>query len=117
MTDASQPSDQRRRFRFSLRMLLAVVTLAAVASWGYWIGWPWWERQRFEYLLRQLKAGATFETTKNDLGEKPYLHIKITQGRDGKSYVGISRYIVGNAVYCVFYRFPIRQKTVLSASR
>ena len=39
----------RRRFRFGLRMLLAVVTLAAVASWAYWIGWPWW----VDYRLRR----------------------------------------------------------------
>ena len=43
MPEMDQPPAIRRRwFRFSLRMLLAVVTLAAVGSWGYWIGWPWW---------------------------------------------------------------------------
>ena len=38
MTELDQPTAvRRRRFRFGLRTLLAVVTVAAVGSWG--IGW------------------------------------------------------------------------------
>ena len=33
MTDQPQPLATRRRFRFGLRTLLVVVTLAAVGSW------------------------------------------------------------------------------------
>ena len=56
-------SDRRRWFQFRLRTLLVVVTLAAVASWGYWFGWPWWQNYqqqvRFEAAVRQLKTGMT----------------------------------------------------------
>ena len=66
MSDAPK----RRRFRYSLRTLLIVVTLAAIASWAYWIGWPWWliqrerwqiqrEQARFVESLKNLKAGMT----------------------------------------------------------
>jgi hypothetical protein len=65
MTNQPQLAAPRRRFRFGLRTLLVVVTLAAVASWGYWIGWPWWAdyrlRVRIEGAVRQLKIGSTID--------------------------------------------------------
>ena len=55
----------RSRFRFGLRTLLVVVALAAVASWAYWIGWPWLtlyrEQRRFERTVSQLKAGSNMD--------------------------------------------------------
>ena len=58
-----QPPATRRRFRFGLRTLLAVVTLAAVGSWAYWIGWPSWqmyqEQCRFEEAVKHLHIGNT----------------------------------------------------------
>ena len=39
--------------------MLAVVTLAAVGSWGYWVAWPWWQAYReqvdFETALQKLQ--------------------------------------------------------------
>ncbi len=61
----SEPIATRRRFRFGLRTLLAAVTLAAVGSWAYWFGWPWWlayrERIQFERTARQLTVGSTMD--------------------------------------------------------
>ena len=61
MTTTPQSAATRRRFRFGLRTLLVVVSLAAVASWGYWVAWPWWQAYReqieFEAAVRQLKVG------------------------------------------------------------
>jgi hypothetical protein len=58
-----QPPATRRRFRFGLRTLLMVVTPAAVGSWAYWFGWPWWvnyrERAQFVASVKQVKAGMT----------------------------------------------------------
>jgi hypothetical protein len=45
------------RPRFSLRTLLIFVAVFAVASWGYFIGWPWYQQLRFETTVRQLKVG------------------------------------------------------------
>jgi len=57
-----QPTTSRR-FRFGLRNLLVVVTLAAVGSWAYWFGWPWWslhrEQMRFEAAVQKMKIGMT----------------------------------------------------------
>ena len=57
MNDA--PVNRRRWFRFRLRTLLVVVTVAAVGSWGYWVAWPWWQAYReqtlFEAAIQHLK--------------------------------------------------------------
>ena len=37
---------RRRWFRFGLQ-LLALVTVAAVGSWGYVVGRPWWREHLF----------------------------------------------------------------------
>ncbi len=61
MTSTPKPAASRRRLSFGLRTLLAVVTLAAVASWGYWFGWPWWQMHQQQTRLinsvANLKAG------------------------------------------------------------
>jgi hypothetical protein len=36
-----------------------MIAVVAIICWGYWIGWPWWERYRFESVLCNLKAGVT----------------------------------------------------------
>ena len=48
-----QPVAKRRRFRFGLRTLLVIVTLAAVGSWGHWVAWP-----RLVIYLEQSKVEA-----------------------------------------------------------
>ena len=52
MGGMDQPPATRLCFRFSLRALLVVVTLAAVGSWAYWIAGPWWAiyREQHEFL-------------------------------------------------------------------
>ena len=63
MPEMDQSPATRRRFRFGLRTLLAVVTFAAVASWGYWVAWPWWqeyqERMEFESFFTRFHVGMT----------------------------------------------------------
>jgi hypothetical protein len=47
---------KRRWFRFGLRTLLVVVTLAAVGSWGYWVAWPWLrEYRQIVDLIEQMR--------------------------------------------------------------
>jgi len=52
------------KLRFSLRTLLMLVTLCAVACWAYWIGWPWWllyqEQSRLLAAARTLKPGTAW---------------------------------------------------------
>jgi hypothetical protein len=51
--------------RYKLRTLFLFVAVFAVASWAYWIGWPWWmmyqEQCRFEESIKQLHVGNTTE--------------------------------------------------------
>jgi hypothetical protein len=54
MTDVSQ--SRRRWFRFRLRTLLMLLTVAAVGSWAYWYGWDRWQ---WFLAQRQLVAEAT----------------------------------------------------------
>src|SRR5689334_17695696 len=65
------PTGNRRRFRFGLRTLLAVMTLAAVGSWGYWVAWPWWAAYWEQYLLerdvKQLHVGDTYNLERGRL--------------------------------------------------
>ena len=75
----SSPTIRRRRFRFGLRTLLAVVTLAAVGSWAYCVGWPWWklhqEQKQFERLAMQLKANVTDNQAWDRLARNPSYRI------------------------------------------
>jgi hypothetical protein len=67
MTEAKP---KRRWLRFSLRKLLLVVTLAALASWGYWIGWPGlvanWQQHVFEHSVASLHVGVRVRDTNEE---------------------------------------------------
>ena len=96
----------RRRFRFGLRTLLAVVTLAAVASWGYWVGWPWWklhkEQMQFEHLARRLKANVSDNQVWDQLAANPLYRVwwnSVDQQESERYYV--VPYKWPNAVYFV----------------
>jgi len=84
-----------------------VVTLTAVASWGYWIGWPWWviyrQQAQFVASVKHVKAGMTIqkglEFADSDLHAK---RIQITGKFDPKLRpVMCFFYLWANAVYCV----------------
>src|SRR6478672_3849658 len=107
MTTTSQPVARRRRFRFGLRTLLAAVTLAAVGSWAYWFGWPWWlayrERIQFERTARQLKVGSTMD----DVFAQFYPpHRMAGDGTQTKTYTenyfDIKHYKLAQAEYFIF---------------
>ena len=60
----TETKPKRRWFRFSLRTLLTVVMLAAMSSWAYRFGWPWWRDREYRPLLesvKHLKAGTSEE--------------------------------------------------------
>jgi hypothetical protein len=100
------PAIRRRRFRFGLRTLLAVVTLAAVGSWAYCVGWPWWklhqEQMQFESLAKHLKANVSDNQVWDRLAANPSYRIwwNKTDGEPSEQY-----YLVPNkwpnAVYFV----------------
>jgi hypothetical protein len=106
----SSPAIRRRRFRFGLRTLLAVVTLTAVASWSYWFGWPWWvnwrEQVAFENSVRQIKAGMT-RNQWTDLIQWNNSNRPASHDYDPQHVrVGLTWLVWPNAVYCIFYRVP-----------
>jgi hypothetical protein len=112
MTTTFQPADPRRRFRFGLRTLLVVVTLAAVGSWGYWIGWPMWEKGRaqlaFERSARQLKAGMTLDEAYNILVPNEWwqaLPKSSFYDSSGNRFVG-TWIVWPNAIYCICIVLP-----------
>jgi hypothetical protein len=113
-----QPIAPPRRFRFGLRTLLAVVTLAAVASWGYWIGWPWWqayhEQIQFEGEIRQLKAGTSPIDAQNAITFKSDPLVQVTKsdqvtGRqlsDPRYYHLLKQFVLKNGVYLIYFKCP-----------
>jgi hypothetical protein len=102
------PSEHRRWFQFRLRTLLVVVTLAAVASWGYWVGRPWWQNYqqqvRFEAAVRQLKTGMTPDAAEALLPVKDDYFL-IMQWQSGGMKEAMGRHVLNNSVYCVLYKF------------
>jgi hypothetical protein len=106
MPEMDQPAPTRRRYRFGLRTLLAVVTLAAVGAWGYWIGWPSWkihrEQARFEESLDQLHVGVTSgQVWGMHSWHKPDLRMYASRA-DG-IHMTLSRYLWSNRLYFIYY--------------
>src|SRR4249920_3020717 len=104
----------RRRFRFRLRTLLAVVTLAAVAAWSYWVVWPWWqirkEQFEFESALTKFHPGAN----RADFGRLPLMwKQRFVMGstwydaEDGSSGDAIYwfQYVWPNCMYLVCFKY------------
>jgi hypothetical protein len=87
--------------------LLAVVTLAAVGSWAYWIGWPWWAiyREQHEFLaaVQQLKVGMPAISTKDlvTAGTKHRTGKTVREVRPLESQPILHSYFWSNATYCV----------------
>ena len=111
MTTAPQPAAPRRRFRFGLRTLLAVVTLAAVASWGYWIGWPWWlvhrEQMKFEESVGQIKIGMTPSAASKLVDWKSRITTNSVAFDSQHNPIELTKYVWPNAIYCIYYEVPI----------
>ena|SRR5436190_11162182 len=100
-------ASNRRRFRFGLRTLLAVVALAAVASWGYWVGWPMWldhrERIAMEKEIRQFQPGMQFDQFHRLVSNNRYLRLIRTTGfsNDGNG-CQIVDFDIGRAIYIAY---------------
>ncbi len=95
-----QPPATRRRFRFGLRTLLVVVTLAAVASWGYWVAWPWWQAHReqvdFETAVQKLQRSdvdlSVLPKNQNDMMQSIFRL---------PNYYEVGKFIRTNASFCI----------------
>ena len=99
----TETKPKRRWFRFSLRALLAVVTLAAVGSWAYWVAWPWWQAYReqigFEAAVRELRisGGDSIHLERLPLQRSDTTH----STRDINLSYDIGKYVRRNASYCI----------------
>ena len=105
------PSDHRRWFQFRLRTLMISVTLAAVASWGYWIVWPWWqlrhEQAVFEESVHRLKSGQSSLSADKLLQSKTCLRIGGAAGNTSSGEpIVFSAFAWKNACYCIYYILP-----------
>ena len=105
-----QPPASRRRFRFGLRTLLATVTLAAVASWGYWIGWPrlysYLERRRFELAASRLKAGASEKDVTTALAEFHPASRPLEMADLNANHIRLARFDLSTTSYVIWLRYP-----------
>ena len=105
--NAPETNPKPRWFRFSLRALLVLVTRAAVASWGYWIGWPWWENyrlhQEFERSAKEIKinmtVGDAIDQMGHKVGEVSHEHYRQLNGKE----IFFSRYRWPDSEYCIYY--------------
>ena len=98
-----QPTAAPRRFRFGLRTLLAGVTLAAIGSWAYWFGWPWWKEYReqckFESAVAKLHVGISqYEFDQRPLLTFPHSYnhsVWLDSADDGAAISGIGSHMNG----------------------
>ena len=103
---------KRRWFTFSLRTLFAVVTLVAVGSWAYLVGWPLWVKGReqldFEKSAQQLKAGMTLNEAYQLLrwNQVDGSHPTETFYNPSGNLVFGTWMIWPNANYCVYFVLP-----------
>ncbi len=99
----------RHLFRFSLRTLLIVVTVAAIGSWVYWSGWPrfwiFWQQTQFENGARRLKVGSVPLTGMQLVSGKNLQSTTYTSDGRGR-LIGLTKHVWPNAVYCIYYVFP-----------
>jgi hypothetical protein len=100
----------RFRPRFSLRTLLLVVALAAVACWGYWIGWPWWQHhqeiERFIGSVEQVKPGIRAHQVQDRIRYGFYCHFSGIGHWDSAGNTGVCLgYHWDDAFYCVYYEY------------
>jgi hypothetical protein len=111
---AKQPDIDRRRwfhfgYRFSLRTLMTLVTVAAIGTWGYLEGWPrlvvYWQERQFESGARQLKVGSVPLTGMQLVPGKNPVSTTYTSNGEGR-LIGMTKYVWPNAVYCIYYVFP-----------
>ena len=89
-------------------MLLAVVSLAAVASWGYWIAWPWWraqqEQARFIEAVKQIHIGSTPSDAWTIIsGNRGHQPVRGYGGSKKGTTFGWLEYEWPNAVYLVAF--------------
>jgi hypothetical protein len=106
----AEEKPKRRWFRFSLRTVFVLVTLAAVGSWTYWIGWPWWlmhrEQTQFEESVHQIKAGMTPTAASKLVSWKSRITTSTVAFDWQHNPIGLERYVWPNAIYCIFYVVP-----------
>jgi len=103
----NEAKPKRRWFTFGLRTLFVMVTLAAIGSWAYWVGWPWWmdyrEQRQFEAAARQLKIQD------NDVADErrlpPKVHDMWHNTGDKRFHYKIGKYIRTNVSYCIVFTF------------
>ena len=100
---------KRLSYRFSLRTLMILVTVAALGSWVYLEGWPrlviFWQERQFESGARQLKVGSVPLTGMQLVPGKNPVSTTYTSSGEGR-LIGLTKYVWPNAVYCIYYVFP-----------
>ena len=103
-------SDRRRWFQFRLRTLLVVVTLAAVASWGYWFAWPrlysYLERRRFELAASRLKAGVSEKDVTTALAEFQPASRPLEVSDLNANHIRLARFDLSLTSYVIWLRYP-----------
>jgi hypothetical protein len=109
MTTTPQPA-ARRRFRFGLRTLLMVVTLAAVASWWYSFGLPWYVQSRFERTAMQFKSGVTLDYIRTSLTTAAHPATTQYYPMDSKKEQSVTAFMLTDAIYFVCLGYSMNRQ-------